>query len=412
MQDKDFIEEAEFISKEGGINDKEGAQERGSKAIIADYSEASAADADIENTIITDTPIVVPAGKDKAIVVRDVSLAFFGKSVVSTKEKAAYMRELSKAAPTKEEKESTILAIDSTTGAVYNRLTVFDKKFIIALQILLSDLTKNRRKVLEAANKVNRASSEEIPDLFKGIEIDDLPRPVSDRMKAAGFSKEDIIVIIPGKDFFLKAYLGYKTIGGKDRANFSKSLHKLRTGLFAWLGENKPDVQKGQNFNSTIVGLIQKYQSFNYRSSKNKEVQYYVFSLSPLLTKGIGRNYKYIPQNNAEIFNAIGDNEALFALYDYILIEASHNFDAPEERGATHVWNTSEDYIFTSIFCKDTKEVNKHRKRLRDILYKGLSMFYNLGVLTEEVLPPTEEARKRGKDIPLTIHIRRFSYIG
>ena len=350
------------------------------------------------------------AGKDSAIVVRDLSKGLFRQSLVGNNG----VRIFKKIIAEKQEKEDILFCIDQS-DTVYNRLSVFDKKFIIALQILLSDLTKDRRKVLEDARNKNRENEPlEIPNFLKGIDINGLPPVIFEFLKFNGFSDEDIVVIIPGRDYFLKKYLGYTTIGGTERAKFIQTLNKLRRGLLAWIWETKEENQEKLRFNSHVQ-IIQKYQSFIHkRKGGKREISYYVFSLHPILTYGIGNNYKTIPKNNAEIFHEIGDNEVLFTLYDKILTEASYNFVAINKRGDIHYKTISEDEILKEVVGKDNKEIINHRKRLLDTIYNGLRILYDKGLLAEPITPPTKEerqtAKENGKDIYIKLAISRKAF--
>lgn len=386
-----------------------------------------------------DRPLVIATpGKEYAIIGRDISVGLFGKTIVNNEsEIASFKRRLSRAA-TKAEAESTLISIHN--GEVYNLLSVFDKKFIIALQVALSDQTEKRHYILSAHRKTSaeraterraieaavkkrgRALTEEekadileglskapaIPSLFSGMDIEgDVPPIVSQLLKSAGFSTEDIVVIIE-RESFLRHYLGYTSVGGSQRAKFDDTLKKLRTGLFAFAGDNSG---KGIGI---VSSLIDKYRSFNYRDIKGNEKHYYALSLARLFGTRIVGTYKLIPKNNAEIFNAIGDNEALFNLYDKILIEASYNFGKPGKRGDTHTASFSEEELVDIFGGGNRTYISKHRTYLLSKIYEGFNIFYEKGVLTQEVKAPTEEARKaakeKGEAIKIPIVIRRIAF--
>ena len=359
--------------------------------------------------IIKYTKSVNKPPEDYGIVVLDISLGLFGRSILTEKELSALRSEARKKGVNKYDNKDILIQRDESTGVVRNNLTVFDKKFIIALQILLSDQTERRHEIIEAHRKPKKKKelTLEIPDIFTGVDKNGLPPVLAEDMKKDGFNDKDIIVIIPGKAFFLKNYLGYKTVGGKEYDNFDKALSKLRTGLLAIIG----DIRGTSAQYSKLQSLIKNVTIYNYKEAGGTDLNIYVIALLPILTEGIGNNYKLIPKNNAEIFNAIGDNEALFSLYDWILYKLSRNDPGEKitQRGELMQVTATEEDLLTLI-SKDKNELSKHRKRWIDTLYKGFKMFYELGLLAYEVQQPTEEERKsKGKKIELTIYLKRIA---
>lgn len=382
------------------------------KAIIsATEDKGTEKDLDISKIIQYTRQIQKP--EDYGIIVRDISTGLFGKSLISEKELENMRLIARRSGINKLDNKDIIIQKDAVTGEIYNNLSVFDKKFIIALQVLLSDQTKKRHEILESSRKPKKKKEYtlEIPDIFTGVDKNGIPPVLAEDMSKDGFNlseKGDTIVIIPGKAFFLKKYLGYSTIGGKDYDSFDKAIHKLRTGLFAITGDMKGASAKF----SKVQSLIKQITIYNYKAAGGTDLNIYVISLLPILTEGIGNNYKLIPPNNAEIFNAIGENEALFNLYDYLLLKLTHNEEKIANRGAVKQIEVKEEELL-NLIAKDKEDLRKHRTRLIDTLYKGLKMFYELKLLAKEVKPLTPEARSEAKakkdTIVLSICIKRIA---
>lgn len=364
--------------------------------------------AEISDIIRYTKDIVKP--EDYGIVVRDISAGLFGKSLISNEDLQRMRAEARKRGINKYDNKDIIIQRDANTGEVYNNLTVFDKKFIIALQVLLSDQTKRRHEILESHRnpKKKREYTLEIPEIFTGVDKNGIPPVLAEDMQKDGFNDKDIIVIIPGKAFFLRKYLGYSTVGGKDYDNFDKALNKLRTGLFAITGEMKGASAKF----SKVQSLIKNISIYNYKEGGGTDLNIYVIALLPFLTEGIGNNYKLIPKNNAEIFSAIGESEALFNLYDFLLLSLTINEGKIADRGDIKKIDVPEEKLLT-LLAKDKEDLRKHRTRIIDTLYKGLTMFYELGLLAEKISAPTSEARSaakaKGKGIIVNISIRRIA---
>lgn len=407
----DYSEDFRGFAPKSKSTTPEAPTEGKDKAIISGTEEAEAGDKvrrEIGKVLEYTKDIVKP--EDYGIVVRDISAGLFGKSVMSTEDLQRMRAEARKRGINKYDNKDIIIQRDANTGEVYNNLSVFDKKFIIALQVLLSDQTERRHEILEYHRnpKKKREYTLEIPNIFTGVDKNGIPPVLAEDMQKDGFNDKDIIVIIPGKAFFLRRYLGYSTIGGKDYDNFDKALNKLRTGLFAITGDMKGASAKF----SKIQSLIKNINIYNYKGEGGTDLNIYVIALLPILTEGIGNNYKLIPKNNAQIFNAIGENEALFNLYDWILHELTEYTESIVNRGKVKHVSIEEDKLLTLV-GKDKEDIRKHRTRLLDTLYKGLKMFYDFGLLAEEVIPPTTEARNaakaKDKGVVVSISINRIA---
>lgn len=388
----DYSEDFRGFAPQSKSNTPEAPTEGKDKAIISEAAEREENDRGIVQIIRYAKKFAKP--EDYGIVVRDISAGMFGKNVISPTAVSILRKEMRSAGISAEDAEDILFRYDKNTQEIYNLLTLFDKKFIIALQVLLSDQTTDRHKIIEMhrPTRKKKEGTLEIPDIFTGVDKNGIPSILAEDLKKSGFNDKDIIVFIFGKRSFLTDYLGYTNLSGREYSNFDITLSKLRKGLFAYTAE----AVKGKARFSKVQSLIKQIAMYNYSSSGGAEYNIYAIALTPLLTENISNKYRLIPKDNAKYFKAIGDNEALFNLYDWILLALSEDNYRISERGAIKVVEKEEEDIL-NLLARNKEDLRKHKKRYIDILYKGLKIFYDLGLLNKEVIPPTTEARNAAK---------------
>ena len=327
-------------------------------------------------------------------------------------------------------------------GEIYNNLTAYEKAFIIALRVLLSDSTEDRHALIEAKRKEEGKQYTGAIEAYEGIDFFgacnirpeayarfryDTARseaekriyeaykdfPVNTKEAALlrlGFSDKDIVVIID-KNTFIRDYLG-GTKGGKQSKAFTDALTRLSTGRVAFTTTSTTK----EGIKLITDNLIRRTATF-FGEKKGQKVEYYVISLHPIFARIFTPNYITYPANNAEVLGAIlgvrGGADGLLSLYDVLLQKAARNFGEIDKRPGIQVFTLKEEEVLKTI--SGEAEIKANRKRAVARLYgnTGINLFYTVGLLADRVQPPTDEDRKRaaaaGKDVEVEVHFRRVA---
>lgn len=351
-----------------------------------------------------------------------------GSTALQSKEDIAKVEEHIKKIAGKKGVENVLCTV-SAAGELYNTFTAYEKAFIIALRVLLSDSTpeadkRDIRKRKKEAIKEDITTVEEYEGIdFTGAikirpEAYDIylrkeksayygkyfPTEKEKALLKLGFTPTDIIVILD-RNTFIKDYLG-GTVGGKQYDLFESALNRLSSGTVAFVDTRL--IAKQQ--------LIQRRSSFNALRKGNK-VEYNILSLHPIFGRIYTPNYITYPANNAEILNTILRTnkaaEGLLTLYDKILRAAAQNFGTIESRESVQVLSFKEAELIGTLAGE--AEVKKNKKRVLERIYSesGINIFYKVGLLTEKVQPPTAAERSAataaGKDVEVKLLYKRVA---
>lgn len=343
--------------------------------------------------------IVLPEAKEKSGVIgRAAALGLCLSGSIPPEKVEVVRAQVAKDLKSKAEAKQVVITIDDA-GNIKNFLSVYEKKVIIALQVRLSDLQKDGAYIIEAARK---ASSKElakkeaagIPD-FLGYPIQALPDPVQKYLiEVAGFSEEQPLILFERRDF-LKKYLGLEegNINGAAYERLSKAIIKLLSSLCAITYKNSAGKRAFYS-----IRPISNYTTYTIGGKK-----YYILSLNKFFGKVVG-DYMRTPRNNAEILNAIGDNEALFRIYAYILKQLSQNTAGVKiaARGDIREIHEAEEVLLTDFFSPN--EIRKGKAAARKRMYTAFNTFYELGLISY----PVAEAPKGG-EVVITLNREAFS---
>lgn len=326
-------------------------------------------------------------------------------------------------------------------GEIYNNLTAYEKAFIVALRVLLSDSTADRHALIEGKRtKEEREKAQREAGNTEGIDFfgagnirpeayaryryetarndreraiyaayKDYPvNPKEAQLLRKGFSDKDIIVVID-KNTFIRDYLG-GTKGGKQTKAFTDALARLQSGRVA-LTQTSAGARELSTDN-----LILRTASF-FAEKKGQRVEYHVISLHPNFGRVFTPNYITYPANNAEVLGAIlgvrNGADGLLSLYDVLLKEAAKNFGKIDRRPGVQSFTLKEADLLP--FITTEARLKKNRKEAVARLYSdtGINLFYTVGLLADRVAQPTEEARKEaaatGKDVEVEVHYKRVA---
>ena len=333
----------------------------------------------------------------------------------------------------KTEARNILFAI-TEKGEIYNTLTAYEKAFIIALRVLLSDSTADRHAIIEAKRKEKGKGDTGGAEAYEGIDFfgackirpeaydiflskeksayystpEFRPTEKEAALLRAGFTPSDIIVVID-KNTFIRDYLGGKK-GGKQSQAFAKALDRLRTGRVALTSTSV----KAKSI--TTINLIKNTVAF-YGIKNGQKVEYYAISLHPVFAEIYKGGYITYPANNAEVLSAIlsvrGGADGLLTLYDTLLRRARYNFEKISARPEVQVFTLKEEEALSLTY--EEKEIRAHKKQALARFYgdTGINIFYTVGLLADRVKPPTEAERKQaiaaGKDVEVEIHFRRVA---
>lgn len=329
-------------------------------------------------------------------------------------------------------------------GEIYNTLTAYEKAFIIALRVLLSDSTADRHALIEAKRKEKGKEYAGDIKAYEGIDFfgacnirpeayarfrydtarsdkekaiyaayKDYPvNPKEAALLRLGFTDRDIVVIID-RGTFIRDYLGGKK-GGTQSQAFTEALTRLRTGRVAFTTATASSSKEGIKL--ITDNLIRRTATF-FGDKNGQRVEYYAISLHPAFARIFTPNYITYPANNSEVLGAIlqvrKGADGLLALYDTILQRAARNYEAIDKRPGIQVFTLKEAEILPLIATD--KQYKKNKKEVVARLYSdtGINLFYTVGLLADRVAPPTEEARKKaaaaGKDVEIEVHFRRVA---
>lgn len=321
-------------------------------------------------------------------------------------------------------------------GEIYNNLTAYEKAFIIALRVLLSDSTEDRHALIEAKRKEEGKEYAGDVKAYEGIdffgackirpEAYDIflrkeksayysnpllhPNPKEAALLRLGFTPTDITVVID-KNTFIRDYLGGEK-GGKQSKAFTDALTRLSTGRVAFTTASTTK----EGIKLITDNLIRRTATF-FGEKKGQKVEYYVISLHPIFARIFTPNYITYPANNAEVLGAIlgvrGGADGLLSLYDVLLQKAARNFGEIGKRPEVQVLTLKEEEAL-SLIATD-KQLKKNKKEVLARFYSdtGINIFYTVGLLVDRVKPPTDEDRRRaaaaGKDVEVEVHFRRVA---
>lgn len=321
-------------------------------------------------------------------------------------------------------------------GEIYNNLTAYEKAFIIALRVLLSDSTEDRHALIEAKRKEEGKEYAGDVKAFEGIdffgackirpEAYDIflrkeksayysnpllhPNQKEAALLRLGFTPTDITVVID-RATFIRDYLGCGR-GGKQLRAFEDALTRLREGRVAFITSSTTK----EGIKLITDSLIRRTTTFAGKK-KGQKVEYYVISLHPIFARIFTPNYITYPANNAKVLGAIlgvrGGAEGLLSLYDVLLQKAARNFGGIDKRPEVQVFTLKEEEALSLTY--EEKEIRAHKKQALARFYsdKGINIFYAVGLLADRVKPPTDEDRRRaaaaGKDVEVEVHFKRVA---
>ena len=388
------------------------------------------------------TALVPKPKKDYAVAGAGMYANIAGNTpaILSEEGKRGFSQYVQKIA-SKKEANKVLFGINEK-GEIYNNLTAYEKAFIIALRVLLSDSTADRHALIEAKRKEEGKQYTGAIEAYEGIDFFgacnirpeayarfryDTARseaekriyeaykdfPVNTKEAALlrlGFSDKDIVVVID-RATFIRDYLGCGR-GGKQSKAFTDALTRLSTGRVAFTAASTTK----EGIKLITDNLIRRTTTF-IGEKKGQKVEYYVISLHPIFARIFTPNYITYPANNAEVLGAIlgvrGGADGLLSLYDVLLQKAARNFEKIDTRPGVQVFTLKEEEALTLIATD--KQLKKNKKEVLARFYSdtGINIFYTVGLLVDKVKPPTDEDRRRaaaaGKDIEVEVHFRRVA---
>ena len=388
------------------------------------------------------TALVPKPKKDYAVAGAGMYANIAGNTpaILSEEGKRGFSQYVQKIA-SKKEANKVLFGINEK-GEIYNNLTAYEKAFIIALRVLLSDSTADRHALIEAKRKEEGKQYTGAIEAYEGIDFFgacnirpeayarfryDTARseaekriyeaykdfPVNTKEAALlrlGFSDKDIVVVID-RATFIRDYLGCGR-GGKQSKAFTDALTRLSTGRVAFTAASTTK----EGIKLITDNLIRRTTTF-IGEKKGQKVEYYVISLHPIFARIFTPNYITYPANNAEVLGAIlgvrGGADGLLSLYDVLLQKAARNFEKIDTRPGVQVFTLKEEEALTLIATD--KQLKKNKKEVLARFYSdtGINIFHTVGLLVDKVKPPTDEDRRRaaaaGKDIEVEVHFRRVA---
>jgi len=289
-------------------------------------------------------------------------------------------RETVKAIMKKKIKSNTVVndvcwTIDTTDDEEHpyflrNLLTVQESKMLLALQKCLSDQTDNIHGLIEDGRKCRKGrkkktDSKELATVQKtealGRNVEEFSETIQKAIKDTNFKQFGVIAISPSD--FLRDYLGVKKAAPEDKKALDDFLNKLHSGRFAV-------IEKGKDGKKAKALTVQK--DLLYWHTENGK---YIIVLGDLFCSLVN-NFMRLPENQAEILNAIGKSLVKYNIYLMILQEMSYNEPGVKIRNRKLCRRVlkSEQHLLHKFF-----RVTDDRKNCvkLEAIYNAFNMFYN-----------------------------------